>query len=346
MARTTAVGKDVKETDQEETTDLEAGSSTKVYLKSGAGVLYTLLSTACVAFAAQFMTLSSQSGIPGLQLIFLIKLTQLLVVLFLLPFFKPKLTPEGGQQTLFLVLTTIMDNLGTIFGFMSFVYVLPGISFGIIRGSMPFIAACIGFFCLAETVDVVNCLGIVLSAVGVTVVAVGMVLENTSSTQHLTAAILLPLATSFTKGPDHVIVRSLIGMQGFSILTQTLYANICGAVVLLVLTYVISTPRWAMPGQTVGYVIGLCLCVTAASFTTKLALKTEKAGITATIKTFTIPLSVLLDYIIHSEFPSALKFGGVALIVLGTGLVAVYTWWRHRQNMLHKKLLGSLNFGD
>ncbi|KAI8514545.1 hypothetical protein Bbelb_071360 [Branchiostoma belcheri] len=121
-------------------------------------------------------------------------------------------------------------------------------------------------------------------------------------------------------------------------------AYLPGTVVRLGLTYWFETPIWAMSAQTVGYVIGLCLCGCGAHFATKLSLKTEKAGITATIKTFTIPLAVLLDYVVLSELPSPLKSGGVVLIVFGTGVVAVYTWWRHRKETLHKNLMQSLDF--
>ncbi|XP_078660095.1 solute carrier family 35 member G2-like [Branchiostoma floridae x Branchiostoma belcheri] len=327
--------------------DPEGTSFAKTYLKSGAGVLYALLNTAFVAFASQFMALSSQAGIPGLQLTFLIKLVQLLVVLVALPFFRPKLTTENGRQTLLLVLSTIIENLGTVFLYLSFVFVVPGIAFGIIRGSLPFVSGCIGFLFLKETVGVVDCFGIVFTVAGVIVVAVGMITENTSSTRRLTTSILLPLATTFSKGSGIVIARSLVGVQKVSVLTLLFYANLAGAVVLLGLMYTTETPPlWSMSAQTVGYVIGLCLCACCGQFATKLALKTEKAGITATIKTFTIPLAVLLDYLFLSEFPSPVKFGGVVLIVFGTGVVAVYTWWRHRKETLHKNLMERLNFGN
>ncbi|KAI8496640.1 hypothetical protein Bbelb_252950 [Branchiostoma belcheri] len=155
-----------------------------------------------------------------------------------------------------------------------------------------------------ETVGVVDCFGIVLNVAGVAVVTYGLITENTSSTQLLTVSVLLPFAATFCKAPSVVIARSLVGVQKVSILTVMFYANLPGTVVRLGLTYWFETPIWAMSAQTVGYVIGLCLCGCGAHFATKLSLKTEKAGITATIKTFTIPLAVLLDYVVLSELPS------------------------------------------
>eukprot|EP00058_Branchiostoma_floridae_P012807 XP_002598295.1 hypothetical protein BRAFLDRAFT_69650 [Branchiostoma floridae] len=251
--------------DEEETIATEGVSFTKTYLKSGAGVLYALLYTALSAFSAQFMTLSSQAGIPGLQLNFINKFGQFLLVLVALPVFKPKLTAENGRQALFFILWTITDNLGAVLGFMSFVFVVPGIAFGIIRGSMPFLTACLGFLLLKETVGVVDCFGIVLSVSGVVAVAVGMITENTSSTQRLTTSILLPLASAFSKGPNTVIARSLVGVQGVSILTIIFYANLLGAVVLLPLTYIVETgQRWEMSAQTAGSRLSDCACATTA----------------------------------------------------------------------------------
>ncbi|XP_019647526.1 PREDICTED: uncharacterized protein LOC109487866 [Branchiostoma belcheri] len=329
---------------EEETTGREGAGFAQTYLTPGAGVLYALLNTVLSATSSQFMALGSQAGIPGLQLIFLTRLAELLAVLLVLPFFRPKLTTENGRETLLMVLSTITENLGTVFQYMSFVFVVPGIAYGIMRGSIPLASACIGFLYLKETVGVVDCFGIVLNVAGVAVVTYGLITENTSSAQRLTVSILLPFAATFSKAPGLVIARSLIGVQKVSVLTVLFYANLAGAVLLLGLTYWFETPIWAMSAQTVGYVIGLCLCVCGAHFATKLSLKTEKAGITATIKTFTIPLAVLLDYVVLSELPSPLKSGGVVLIVFGTGVVAVYTWWRHRKESLHKNLMQTLNF--
>ncbi|XP_019626385.1 PREDICTED: uncharacterized protein LOC109471492 [Branchiostoma belcheri] len=337
-------GNSATATYNEETTDREGAGFAQTCLTPGAGVLYALLNTVLAAIASQFMSLGSQAGIPGLQLMFLTKFGETLAVLLFLPFFRPKLTTENGRQTLLMVLSTITENFGTAFQYMSFVFVVPGIAFGIIKGSLPLASACLGFLFLEETVGVVDCFGIVLNVAGVVVVAYGLITENTLSTQRLVASILLPLAATFGRAPSLVIARSLIGVQKVSVLTVLFYANLPGAVVLLGLTYWFETPIWAMSAQTVGYVIGLCLCVCGSHFATKLSLKTENAGITATIKTFTIPLAVLLDYIVLSELPSPLKSGGVVLIVFGTGVVAVYTWWRHRKETLHKNFMQSLDF--
>ncbi|XP_019628063.1 PREDICTED: uncharacterized protein LOC109472665 [Branchiostoma belcheri] len=328
----------------EEATDRQGTRLMETCMTSGAGVLYALLQAMLSASAAQFLVLSRQAGVPSLQLIFLIKLAQLLVALVALPLLRPKLTTENSRQTKLLTLSAITDNLVSVLKFLSFVFAVPGIAFGIMNGSTPFVTACIGFVFLEELLDMVDCFGIVLSSAGVIVVATGMIMENTSPVLHLAASILLPLATAFSKGPHTVMARSLIGVQGVSVLTVTLYSNLLGAVVLLGLTYLFETPLWAMSQQTMGYVIGLCLCVCGASFATKLALKTEKAWITVTIKMFTIPLAVALDYIVQSEFPSRVTFIGVSLVLFGTTLTAAYTWGRHRQKILHRNLMQSLNF--
>ncbi|XP_019627887.1 PREDICTED: uncharacterized protein LOC109472544 [Branchiostoma belcheri] len=226
----------------EKATDRQGTRLMETCMTSGAGVLYALLQAMLSASAAQFLVLSRQAGVPSLQLIFLIKLAQLLVVLVALPLLRPKLTTEDWRQTLLLSLSAITDNLVSVLKFLSFVFAVPGIAFGIMNGSTPFVTACIGFVFLEEILDMVDCFGIVLSSAGVIVVATGMIMENTSPVLHLAASILLPLATAFSKGPHTVMARSLIGVQGVSVLTVTLYSNLLGAVVLLGLTYLFETP--------------------------------------------------------------------------------------------------------
>eukprot|EP00058_Branchiostoma_floridae_P008807 XP_002594295.1 hypothetical protein BRAFLDRAFT_65151 [Branchiostoma floridae] len=280
---------------------------------------------------------------PGLQLIFLAKLTQFLFVLLVLPCFRPKLTAEDTPQMMFLFLSAVTDNLGTILAFMSFVYVVPGIAFGIIQGSVPFFTALIGFAFLRETVGVMDFCGILCSAAGVIIVAVGMSMDAASSTKWLTVAILLPLASAFTKGPNNVITRLLLGLQGMSILTQMLYAQLLGTVLLLALTYIFETPRWTMSARTMWYVIGLCLCELFSSLSLKLVLKMEKAGITATLLTLVIPFTILLDYIFQSKFPSPTILVGVSLVVLGIIVIGGHTWWVNRQEIRHRELMEKMS---
>eukprot|EP00058_Branchiostoma_floridae_P004083 XP_002589571.1 hypothetical protein BRAFLDRAFT_81527 [Branchiostoma floridae] len=140
-------------------------SKTAVNLRSAASLLCAVSYSVSSAFAAEFMALSSQAGMPGLQLIFLAKLVQFLFCLIVLPCFRPKLTADDTPQAMFLFLLAVVDNMATILAFMSFVYVVPGIAFGIIQGSVPLFTACIGFVFLRETVGVMDFCGILCSAV-------------------------------------------------------------------------------------------------------------------------------------------------------------------------------------
>ncbi|KAI8499197.1 hypothetical protein Bbelb_229610 [Branchiostoma belcheri] len=354
MARTTSVSKDKPTATHSdlEPTDPGGASPTKTYLnwlKSGAGVLYALLHTLLAAFAAQFMALSSKAGMPVLQLVFLAQLLQFIFVLVMTPLFRPRLTTEGRRQTVFLTLSAVTNNVAVTLEYMSFHIVLPGIAFGIIKGSLPLVTACIGYLVLQETVGAVDCLGIALSVTGVIMVAVEMMTDpdnDTWSTERLATSICLPLAATFAgRGPNAVVERSLVGLQGVSVLTINFYGSLLGTVALLALTYALETPRWTMSAQTMGYVVGLCVCDCGQTFAAELALRTEKAGIVAAIQTFTVPLAVLLDYLILREVPNLLTCGGVVLVVAGTGVVAVYTWRGRRKDILRKNFLDSLNFG-
>ncbi|CAH1255408.1 SLC35G2 [Branchiostoma lanceolatum] len=331
-------------THHQDTSEDSSPSKTAVYRDSAVSLLLSVSCALLSALAAQFMRLSSQAGVPGLQLIFLMKLAQLIFYLVVLPIYRPKLTTEDTPQAMVLFLSAVTDNLGTIFAFLSFVFVVPGIAFGVIQGSIPFSTACVAFIFLKERVGVLDSCGILCCAAGVILVAFGMSMDDESSSRGLTISLLLPISAAFTKGPNNVIMRFLIGVRGVSVLTVMFYAQLLGTVVLLALTYAFETPRWTMSGRTVGYVIGLCLCDTFASLSVKLILKVEKAGVVATLLTLVIPFTILLDYPFQSHFPDAMELGGITLVVLGTAVVGGHAWWVNRQEMRQKILLEKMNF--
>ncbi|XP_019615882.1 PREDICTED: uncharacterized protein LOC109463489 [Branchiostoma belcheri] len=233
MARRTTLTT-ASEDEDEETAENRVCSRTD--LQSASSLVLAVSCTLFGAFASQFMALSSQAGVPGLQLIFLMKLTQLLCVLVILPFVRPKLTTEDAPQALTLSATTVTDNLGTVLMFLSFVYVVPGVAFGVIQGAIPVSTACVGFLFLGERLDAIDSGGILCSAAGVVLVAVGMsTAADSSSHPQLTLAIgiLLPLAAAFTKGPNNVLMRSLLGVRGVSVVTVVLYVQLAGTPALL-----------------------------------------------------------------------------------------------------------------
>ncbi|KAI8486573.1 hypothetical protein Bbelb_358080 [Branchiostoma belcheri] len=344
MARRTTLTT-ASEDEDEETAENRVCSRTD--LQSVSSLVLAVSCTLFGAFASQFMALSSQAGVPGLQLIFLMKLTQLLCVLVILPFVRPKLTTEDAPQALTLSATTVTDNLGTVLMFLSFVYVVPGVAFGVIQGAIPVSTACVGFLFLGERLDAIDSGGILCSAAGVVLVAVGMsTAADSSSHPQLTLAIgiLLPLAAAFTKGPNNVLVRSLLGVRGVSVVTVVLYVQLVGTPALLAATLLLETPHWAMSARTAGYVIGLGLCDTFSSLSVKLVLGQEKAGVTAALMTLVIPFTILLDSVFQSHVPNLLEAAGVTLVLLGTAAVGARTWWRHRQDSRRTWLLERMNF--
>ncbi|XP_035674727.1 solute carrier family 35 member G1-like [Branchiostoma floridae] len=334
----------VTTTDYRKMTEGSSFSKTVVNLKSAASLVLSVSSAFLSALAAHFMTLSSQAGVPGLQLIFLAKLAQFLCVLVVLPYFRPKLTAEDTRQGMVLFLLAVIDNLGTILVFMSFVYVMPGLAFGIIQGLIPLSTACIGYIFLKERVGVIDSCGILCSVAGVVLVAVGMAMGAAPSTHRLTVAILLPIVAAFSRGPHNVITRLLVGFRAVSVLTVTFYDQLLGTVLLLPGTYMFETPRWTLSAPTIGYVIGLCLCDSLASILLKVVLKLEKAGATAVLMTLSIPFTILLDYLFQSHVHGPMELGGITLVVLGTAVVGGHSWWGHRQEMRRNNLLETMNF--
>ncbi|XP_078576197.1 solute carrier family 35 member G2-like [Branchiostoma floridae x Branchiostoma japonicum] len=334
-------------TDYQETTETFSFLKTEeVHLRSVASLVLSVSYALLAALAAHFMALSSQAGVPGLQLLFVMQLAELLCVLVVLPFFRPRLTAEDTLQGMILFLSAVIDNLGTVLAFMSYIYVVPGLAVGVIQGLVPFSTACVGYIFLKERVGVVDSCCILCSVAGVALVTVGMTMGAASSThvQWLTVAILLPFAAAFFEGPNNVITRFLIDVQGVSILTDTFYTQLLGTVLLLPGTFLFETPRWTMSAPTIGYVIGLCLCDFFSVLSLKLVLKLEKAGVAAVFMTLVIPFTILLDYLLQSHVHGPMELGGITLVVIGTAVVGGHSWWGHRQKMRRNDLLETMNF--
>ncbi|KAI8498034.1 hypothetical protein Bbelb_239780 [Branchiostoma belcheri] len=312
--------------------------------KAAKGPLLNLLCTILLALSAEFMALSHMGGIPGFQLLFLLRVTQFLTVVVFVPCFCPKLVGENLRQNLQLFLSTVVNAVANTLMYLSFTYAAPGIAFGIIQGTVPLFTTCIGFIILKETVTLIPCCGILISVIGVVLVGIGMGHEGADSTQKLVISILLPLAAALARAPGMVLSRAVL--KDLPGLTIMLYLSMFGTVAQFILTYSLETPVWTMSAQTAGYVAGLGLTQSLATLTLLGVLDVEKAAIAVAMGTLVVPITILMDYLFLSKVPVLLKWVGLSLVVLGTVLLSIYTWWKHDQEEKHKKLLDKLDFSS
>ncbi|XP_078674713.1 solute carrier family 35 member G2-like [Branchiostoma floridae x Branchiostoma belcheri] len=311
-------------------------------LKAAKGPLLNLLSTVLMALSAEFMTLSHKGGIPGFQLLFLLSVTQFLTVIVFIPCVCPRLVGENLRQNGKLILMTVINVVSSTLMYLSFTYSSPGIEIGIIQGSAPLFTACVGFILLKETVTLIPCCGILISVIGVVLVGIGMGREGSDSTQNLAISILLPLSAALTRAPGIVLFRAVL--KDLSGVTIMLYLSALGTVAQFILTYSLETPVWTMSAQTAGYVAGLGLTQALATLTLLGVLDVEKAAIAVAMGTLVVPITILLDYLFLTKVPGLLKWVGLSLVVLGTVVLSIYTWWKHRQEERHQNLLEELNF--
>ncbi|XP_035691627.1 uncharacterized protein LOC118426383 [Branchiostoma floridae] len=311
-------------------------------LKAARGILLTLMSSISISFCAEFM--ANKDGIPSFQILFLMRLTELLALVPILAFCRPRLTGKNRRENIMLFIFVIVSNAANILHFLSFTYTVPGISFGIIQGSMPFFVACIGFLVLKESLGIPDVCAILISVTGVVLLSVGMTQVGTSSTKLLVLSIVIPVLASLVFAPDMVIMRYLTGTLGVPIVTALLYQTLFGTAVLLAITYSVETPVWTMATRTALYVVGVGVSKFVANFTILSALKVVKAYISTSVRMFAIPFSLLLDYLLMQKVPNSLQAAGVVLVMLGIVLISVYTWWSHRRVDLQRTLLKELQF--
>ncbi|XP_019627954.1 PREDICTED: uncharacterized protein LOC109472600 [Branchiostoma belcheri] len=296
------------------------------------GVVLTLMSAIAISFSAEFTALISKEGIPSFQIFFLKRSIELLTLVPILAFWRPKLYGENRRQNFMLFLFATVTNVSMVAYFLSFVYTVPGIAFGIIQGLMPFFVACIGFLVLKESLSLVDGFGMVISVSGVVLVAVGNTQVGGLPTKLLVMSIVMPLLASFALAPDVVIMRYLTGTLGVPIVTALLYQDTLGAVACLGITYAAEIPVWTMSWRTVLYVVGLGVSKSLGTFLLLAALKFVKAYISTTVRMFVIPITLLLDYFFMQKIPHSFQVTGMVLVMLGIVFVSGHTWWRkHRQ---------------
>ncbi|XP_019643760.1 PREDICTED: solute carrier family 35 member G1-like [Branchiostoma belcheri] len=329
---------------EEEDLEEEAIDSRKASLKAARGPLLSLGATVLFAVSSELTALSSIDGIPGFQLVFFMRLSQFLIVLVCILIFRPKLTGENKRQNGLLFLETVVNNVATTLMYLSFTYASPGIAFGIIQGSMPLFTACFGFIFLKEKIGLIPICGILISIVGVILVSIGMAHQSVGSTNAMVVSITLPLAAAFSKGPDMVLSRAIL--KDMSGITMLLYITVVGTVAEIILTYSFETPVWVMSAKTAWYIAGLGLCQAVAMLFFLGVLKVEKAAIAVALRALVIPLTILLDYLILSKVPNAIKWGGLSIIILGTLGLGIYTWWSHKQKEKRKTLLKKMDFSQ
>ncbi|XP_035660264.1 solute carrier family 35 member G1-like [Branchiostoma floridae] len=246
------------------------------------------------------------------------------------------------RQNVTLILMTVVNVVASTLLYLSFTYAAPGIALGIVQGTVPLFTTCIGFIVLKETVTLIPCCGILISVTGVVLVGIGMGHQGADSTQNLAVSIVLPLAAALTRAPGIVLFRVVI--KNISFLPIMLYTSLLGTVAQFILTYSLETPVWTMSAKTTGYVAGLGLTQALATLTLLGVLDVEKAAIAVAMGTLVVPITILMDYLFLSKVPGLLKWVGLSLVVLGTVVLSVYTWWQHRQEERHKELLETLDF--
>ncbi|XP_019626196.1 PREDICTED: uncharacterized protein LOC109471347 [Branchiostoma belcheri] len=313
--------------------------------RSWVGVLFLLLSATFDSLSNEFVTLASNEGIPGLQMLFLNRLSLLILVIIAWPVFRPKLSALSCKQIAVLILITAGHNLEQGLVFISLTYTVPGIAYTIRRGTETILTVIISFFLLGEVLGLLDFFGIFLNVVGVVAVGYNLMFGTGKRISVNVLTFALPLLAAVVGSPLTVFDKYLLGRQDVHVLVLLLGISSTGTLYLPALSHVLETPVWKMSWQAAAYLVGMNVSYVLSVVFWYCGMYLENAGVAMAISVMTVPITIVLDYFVLSKTPGALKLAGGALVFAGSMTVSVVTVWRNWKAEKRTRLLQELNFG-
>ncbi|XP_035696422.1 uncharacterized protein LOC118429902 [Branchiostoma floridae] len=308
------------------------------------GVMFLLASATFESLSNEFVTLSGNEGIPGLQILFLNRLSLLIMVAAAWPIVRPTVTGLTGYKQIGLfLLVTASHNLEYALAFIALTFADPGIAHTIRKGTKTVLTAILGFYFLGEVLGLLDCFGIFLNFVGVAVIGYCLIFGRKPVRSNV-LTFLLPTLAAAVGAPLTLLDKILIDMKEFHMLVLLLGISASGCLYLPALTYAFENPVWNMSVQTVGYLIGVNVTYTLAIVTWYCGIRLEDAGVSTAIKVITVPITIALDYFFLSKIPSTIKLVGGALAFAGSVIISVVTIRRHRKTEKRAELMEELGF--
>ncbi|SDW10256.1 DMT family transporter [Litoreibacter albidus] len=296
------------------------------------GPLFAMI--AVTLFSLNDVTMKFLSGDYALHQIVLIRsiLGMTVVLLFMAPF-------QGGLPALKTKrLGAQMARAGLVFfanmTFFLGLAALPLADAVALFFVSPFIITIFSVIFLGETVGPRRWGAVAIGMIGVAVV----LRPGTASFQ---LASLLPIAAAFGYAGLHIMTRYLRNTE--TTVSMVFYIQLMFIIATCVLGLLMGDGKFASSGNAsleflfrpwvwpdVGdlpYIAVLGLFASVGGYFISLAYRTGEAALVAPFEYLALPLSIILGMLIFDEWPDAIAWSGIALI-LASGL---YTVWREHQ---------------
>lgn len=210
--------------------------------------------------------------------------------------------------------------IASTYGFVAGVQVMPIADALAIVFVEPFILLILGHLIFGDHIGPRR---IIASAVGF----VGCLLVIQPSLMAFGPAALFPLISAFAFAGYMLVTRAI--SAGVHPVMQQLHTSIIGSLICLPVVALANVTHWptldpVMPqGWAWGWLFGVGFWAAAAHMCMTVALKFAPASTLAPIHYLEIITAVFLGYVVFGDFPNALTFTGIAIIV-ASGLYIIH----------------------
>lgn len=230
------------------------------------------------------------------------------------------LTWRVSRRNLGLLTLRAVLLIASTYGFVAGVEVMPIADALAIVFVEPFILLILGHYIFGDHIGPRR---IAASAVGF----VGCLLVIQPSLMAFGAAALFPLISAFAFAGYMLVTRAM--SEGVHPVMQQLHTSIIGSAICLPVVALADLTHWptldpVMPeGWAWLWLFGVGFWAAAAHMCMTVALKFAPASTLAPIHYLEIITAVFLGYVIFGDFPNALTFAGIAIIV-ASGLYIIH----------------------
>ncbi|XP_006815986.1 solute carrier family 35 member G2-like [Saccoglossus kowalevskii] len=312
-------------------------------LKSATGVFLALLSGVLDAFNGIFYTLIASGGIPPIQVAFLYSISVL--VLSTIP---ALLYLQDTVLFKSVKINTLLVGIGaaTAVGSSTEVYAvyhLPlGNEYAVYAGITPIFCAVGSIIFNGERLKISHVLGFLIITAGTVLIMrptfifgdidtpmnETIVMDSRIDTTGF--AYTMTICSSFFHSLSCIMWDAI--SDDVTTFVKIFYMNCISGLICLTLSLVMETQLWTWSLKEISYVSALALC--SASFVCAFhsSLQMEGAVTVNLLTNVQVVVAFILQVCITNIQPGKLDIAGTVLVILGSAVISVCTWWDHVKN--------------